>query len=142
MLLIATATALAGCTRRAQQAELGVRDYAAALPAALSARSLDPMRAVATPQEVERVRLYVLSLLGEDKLISARLTALTVEDSALGAGGTSATVTTRETWQWTPVDGSRGRNAAKGERTSTFTYSLVFREGRWMVDKVAEEQDK
>lgn len=129
--LALSAVTLTGCaSNRAQHA--AVDAYVRALPDALSARSLTPLRSAASTREVERVRLYVMQLVGEHRRLGATLIELRyVADEPRGA--TRYDVTTNEYWRTTTIDQD---SAPATEERLEVTYHLVRVDSRWMVDSV------
>jgi hypothetical protein len=129
------AVSLAGCSRAADpQLSAVVRAYADALVPALHAETLDPLRKVAVPDEVERVRLYVLSYLdGKNQRIVARLRDQTVT-ATKQTGKDTAEVTATEQWVVTYVDRTSGKELERVQRTDHVTYHLKRIKDVWYVE--------
>lgn len=125
---------VSGCTTDAAPRE-AVAAYVKALPDALAARSLSAMRSAATPDEVERVRMYGVRLVGEHRRIDAHLLELTYL-SAVIEGRSAATVVTRERWSSRVIDTA---TSTATEESVQVTYHLVRDGSRWLVDSVEQK---
>jgi hypothetical protein len=112
------------------------RSYADALIPALRAETLEPLNQVATPDEANRVRLYVERYLDErgqridPRLVSQRITSTEV------LGASSARVLATEEWSIKYRDRVTGQVAEKLDRVDHVTYRLVKVDGAWRVDGV------
>ena len=127
---------LAGCQRiDAGQAQT-VRDYADALAPALHAETLDPLRQVATDDEVQRVQLEVMGILyKENQRMKARLARFEVE-SAKETGTDKAEVRTSEGWSITYTDSQTGKFIKRRDFDEKVRYELTRSNGRWYVSSL------
>ena len=146
LIAIALAVATPGCKSGggdAVEAEQAVRAYADALVPALDAQTLDPLRKVATPEEVDRVRLYVVKLTQQDKVrAEARLVSLEVED--VEVQGDSATLTANEQWTYIEKDVKSGEPVSRDDYDGEVVYTLVrdAQSGSWLVSDVESQMKR
>lgn len=122
-----------GCQRiDAGQAQT-VRDYVDALIPALHAETLDPLRQVATDEEVQRVRLEVMRVLHkENQRMSARLARFEIQ-STKEMGANKAEVQTVEDWSITYTDSQTGKFIRRRDFDEKVHYQLTKVKGRWYV---------
>lgn len=116
-----------------------VRDYAVGLQSALGAVTLEEIRPHATPQQVDRVRLYVVMLTEEKRLMpSARLVSQQIVSTSL-EGRSGASVIADEKWVIVYTDRDTGETVNQEETSSRATYRMRAVDGAWYVDEVTTE---
>jgi hypothetical protein len=116
-----------------------VEYYLAALPTALEADSLDPLRETATPEQVDRVRLYVIFEVNERNIRQyPKLLSLDIVDS-VEVDADTARVLTREVWHTLYRDAQTGARVDELTEEYSSTYTVVFDGDRWLVAAVETE---
>ncbi len=127
---------LPGCHRIDADQAQAVRGYAAALAPALHAESLEPLRQVALPDEVERVQVQVMATLyKEHQRVTARLASFRIESSKT-TGSNTAEVETSEAWSLAYEDSRTGKRIKRADYRNTVRYELIKQDGRWFVSSV------
>lgn len=115
-----------------------VRGYAQSLPEVLAAVSLDPIRPYATPDLIDRTRLYVVMVTEEQQqMIQARLLSQEVVSTEIY--GDTATATAAEEWSLVYTDRSTGEIVSRDDYAADVEYRLVRVEGQWYVNEVIAE---
>lgn len=117
--------------------EQAVRDYTEALVPALAATTLDPLREVATPEQVDRVRLYVVEQTQSSKTrVQARPVSIEFTEAKVDAN--TATVSTIEEWTYIERDPESQKDVSREDYEGPVTYSLVRNESGtgWLVSDV------
>lgn len=140
VLLAVSASALTlavGCAKTVDAAEAEVvRNYAKGLPAVLAAQTLDGIRPYATPDHVDKMRLYVVMQTEERKVrVQARLISQEIV-STTTTGENQAEVVAAEHWSVVEYQRDTGDVASRKDEKSTATYSLYRAQGVWRVDDV------
>lgn len=142
LIALAVLAAVFGCQKSqidSAQAEV-VRSYAQGLPSVLAAQTLDTIKPYATPNQVDRMRLFVIMESEENKRrMAARLVSQEIQ-STTTLSDTEATVVAREEWSITYTDKGSGEVKETENSVSTVTYSLYKAEGQWRVDEVVSEK--
>lgn len=143
LILVAAMVTTPGCKSGGGDtvgAESAVRAYVDGLVPALAAQTLDPLRVVATPDQVDRVRLYVVQLTQQEGVaVQARLTSFEVVDAS--RQGDSAKVTTTEEWSYVKRDLDSGKTVTREDYSGTVEYSLVRdpKSNAWFVSSIVSE---
>ena len=132
---VAIATLTAGCSNTDEEPARVVLGYAEGLEVALRGESLDGVRPYATPANVERVRLYVTQLAGEERLLDVALVELEVLETSPSSKSEGWVVEAVEQWTSKPK-GSRQSEPEIYEQL--VRYTLVTVDGRLLVDEVEE----
>jgi hypothetical protein len=115
-----------------------VKGYARNLPEVLGAVSLDPIRPYATPDLVDRTRLYVVMITEErQQMIQARLLSQDIVSTAVE--GDTATAVASEQWSLVYTDRSTGEVVSREDYSAEVEYRLVQVEGQWYVNEVITE---
>lgn len=133
----------AGCTEVGQDVTddrvATVEYYLAALPTALEADTLDPLREAATPEQVDRVRLYVIFEVNERDIRQyPKLLSLDIVDT-VEVDADTARVLTREVWHTLYRDAQTGTRVDERTEEYSSTYTVVFDGDRWLVAAVETE---
>jgi len=149
-LMIPTVILLSGCERTTPTAEETeackkvTTEYLHALAEAYSSLSVDPIKELATPREIEDVRRLLRGLAGTGDRIEAKL--LSVEFSQITVfRNINATVSTTEVWDVIRYDAGTGREKGRNPASvQTSILQLRLIDGQWKVlaRRVMETQGK
>lgn len=139
-LLVLPLLLASACTKPQVDADIAavVTAYANGLPSVLAGQSLDSIRPYATPDQIDRMRLYVILVTEERReMIRARLVNQRVVTTEVA--GERATATASEEWSLVYTDRDTGEELRREDHAEDVQYRLVRVKGQWYVDEVITE---
>ena len=129
---------LAGCAAPSGPEVKAVERYLEGLPTALHADTLDPIRDVASDDQIDKVRRYVSMILNYGQRMEAELLDLQVLSSTVD--GDTAIVEMKEQWHIVYVDAEEGTLVSEENYLASVRYVLLDLDGAWIVIDIEETE--